>query len=175
MIWLYLVVYFRKSFAKISKIYTIKECVFDFDCCPSVLNSIVAEWLFKGSLSCIQKLVESHEEIQVMWDIGDVECCGCEKFGIWAIRDVGCLGCGLVGMWDVPDVECSGCEMFGIWNVRNVGSSGCGMWNVGCFPGCGMLIYKMPWQLMAWKTTFKLQQKWISGKVKYSNETGMIL
>ena len=51
---------------------------------------------------------------------------------------------GMFGMWDVPDVECSGCEMFGIWNVRNVGSSGCGMWNVGCFPGCGMLIYKMP-------------------------------
>ena len=47
-------------------------------------------------------------------------------------------------MWDVRDVECSGCAMSGIWDVGDVGCSGCGMRDVGCLPGCGILIYKMP-------------------------------
>ena len=34
--------------------------------------------------------------------------------------------------------------MFRRWDVRDVGCSGCRMWDVGCLPGCGMLIYKMP-------------------------------
>ena len=71
-----------------------------------------------------------------MWDVQDVD-----------IRDVGCSGCGMFGMWNVRDVECSGCGMFGMWDVRDVGCLGCGMfwmWDVECFPGCGMLIYKMP-------------------------------
>ena len=49
-------------------------------------------------------------------------------FGMWDVQDVGCAECGVLGMCDVEDVECSGC----------------GMWDVGCLPGCGMLIYKMP-------------------------------
>ena len=35
---------------------------------------------------------------------------------------------------------------FGDWDARYVGCSGCGMfgiWDVGCLPRCGMLIYKM--------------------------------
>ena len=39
----------------------------------------------------------------------------------------------MLGMWYVRDVVCS-----------DVGCSGCRMWDVGCLPGCGMLIYKMP-------------------------------
>ena len=39
----------------------------------------------------------------------------------------------MLGMWDVPDVVCSGCAMFRMWYVEDV----------GCLPGCGMLIYKM--------------------------------
>ena len=56
-------------------------------------------------------------------------------FGMWDVQIAGCLGCGMLGMlgiWDVGDVECSRCGMFGMWDVR-------------CLPGCGMLIYKMPW------------------------------
>ena len=34
--------------------------------------------------------------------------------------------------------------MFGMWDVQDVGCLGCVMWDVGCLPGCGMLIYKMP-------------------------------
>ena len=61
------------------------------------------------------------------WHIGDVECWGCSESG-------------MLGMWDVGDVGCWGCGMLGMWDVRDVG---CGMWDVGCLPGCGMLIYKM--------------------------------
>ena len=61
-----------------------------------------------------------------------MECWGCGVFRMWdvvdwVVRDVGCSGCGIFGMWDVRDVECLGCEM----------------WEVGCLPGFGMLIYKM--------------------------------
>ena len=44
----------------------------------------------------------------------------------------------MLGMWDVPDVGPWGCGMFGCAMFR--------MWyveDVGCLPGCGMLIYKM--------------------------------
>ena len=65
-------------------------------------------------------------------------------FGMWDIRDVGCSGCGMLGMWNVRDAECSGCGMFRMWDIWGVGCSGCGMWDVGCLPGCRMLISKMP-------------------------------
>ena len=46
-------------------------------------------------------------------------------------------------MWDVRAARCSGCGIFGMWDVRDVGCLGCEMWEVGCLPGIGMLIYKM--------------------------------
>ena len=33
-----------------------------------------------------------------------------------------------------------------MWDVKDVGCLGCGMWDVGCFAGWGMLIYKLPSQ-----------------------------
>ena len=117
-----------------------------------------------------------------MWDVEDVGYSGCGMFGMWDVqdamfemwdvRDVGCRGSGMFGMWDVQDVgcgdvRCSGCGMFGMWDVggwgggrmwdvRNVGCSGCGMfgmWDVGYLPGCGMLIYKMPFVDMKFSTS----------------------
>ena len=79
-----------------------------------------------------------------MWDVGDVGCWGCGMFGMWDVGDVGCWGCGMLKKWDVRDVGFSGFGMFGMWDVWNVGCSGCEMWDLGCLPGCGMLIYKMP-------------------------------
>ena len=70
-----------------------------------------------------------------MWNVWNVRCLGCGIFRMWDVQIAGCLGCGMLGMlgiWDVGDVECSRCGMFGMWDVR-------------CLPGCGMLIYKMPW------------------------------
>ena len=69
---------------------------------------------------------------------------------MWDVRDAGCLRCGVFGMWDVEDVGCWRCGMSGMgnvemWDVRDVGCLGCGMRDVGCLPGCGMLIYKMPY------------------------------
>ena len=52
-------------------------------------------------------------------------------FGASNVRDVRCLGCRIFRMWNVRDAGCFGCKMFGIWDL-------------GCLPGCGMLIYKMP-------------------------------
>ena len=63
---------------------------------------------------------------------------------MWDVRDVGCLGCGMFGMWYVRDVGYPGCGMFGMWDVRDVGCLGCRMWDVGCLPGCGIMIYKLP-------------------------------
>ena len=63
--------------------------------------------------------------------------------GVWGVQDAGCCGCGLFGMWDVRAARCSGCGIFGMWDVRDVGCLGCEMWEVGCLPGIGMLIYKM--------------------------------
>ena len=68
-----------------------------------------------------------------MWDVGDVGCSRCGMFGIWDVQDVRCSGCGMCGMWDVRDAGCSGCGMFGMWDVCR---------DVGCLPGCRMLIYK---------------------------------
>ena len=45
----------------------------------------------------------------------------------------------LFRMWDFL-----GRGMFAIWDVQDVGCLECGMWDVGCLPGCGMLIYEMP-------------------------------
>ena len=86
-----------------------------------------------------------------MWDIRIfggryVECLGCGMFRMWDVRDVGCLGCEMFVMWDVGHVEYLGCRMFRMWDVKDVGCLGCGMWDVGCFAGWGMLIYKMPSQ-----------------------------
>ena len=33
-----------------------------------------------------------------MWDVRDVECCGCEMFRMWDVQDVGCSGCEMLGM-----------------------------------------------------------------------------
>ena len=63
--------------------------------------------------------------------------------GVWGVQDAGCCGCGLFGMWDVRAAQCSGCGIFGMWDVRDVGCLGCEMWEVGCLPRFGMLIYKM--------------------------------
>ena len=80
-----------------------------------------------------------------MWDVGvrdveDVRCWECGMFGMWDVQDVRCLGCGMFRMWDVQDVGCWGCGLLEMWDVRDMG---CEMWDVGCLPGCGMLIYKM--------------------------------
>ena len=115
--------------------------------------------MFKDSLACIRKFVESDDKIRFMWNIGDVVCweCGmlrfkgywgCGMLGMWDIWDVrhwecGMLGMELLGMRDVVDVECSRWGMLGIQDVGDVGCSGCGMlgvWDVGdvgCLR-CGM-------------------------------------
>ena len=106
-----------------------------------------------------------------MCDVGDVGCCecgmwGCEMLGMWDVGDVGCWGCGMFGRWDVREVGCSGGGMFGMWDVGDVGCSVCGMWDVGCLPGCGMLIYKMPGNTILIK---------LSHKVLYPFKTPQIL
>ena len=65
---------------------------------------------------------------------------------MWNVRS---SGCGMLEMWDVGDVRCWGCGMLGMWDVRDaecsrLGCSEYGMWNVGCLPRCGTLIYKIP-------------------------------
>ena len=57
--------------------------------------------MFKDSLACIQKFVESDDEIRVMWNVGDVTC--------WE--------CGMLVMWDVWALRFSGRWMFGMWDV----------------------------------------------------------
>ena len=99
-------------------------------------------------------LGKMHIGMLAMWRYDDVSDLACSRFGMfrmWDCRDVACLGYGIlefleVGMWNVWDVACSGCGMFKMWDVGDVGCLVCGMWDVGCFPGCGMLIYKMPSQ-----------------------------
>ena len=76
-----------------------------------------------------------------MWNVGDVRYSGCGMFEMRNVRGVRCSRCGMFGMWDVWDVECWGCGMFGMWDVQDVRCWRCGMWDVGCLPGCGMLIY----------------------------------
>ena len=109
-IWLYLIVFFRKSFPQISTIHTIKERVFDFDYCP-----YVECWGY-----CMLG----------MCDVQDVGCWGRGMFGKWDVRDVECWGCGMLGMWDAGDVGCWGCGMLGMWDVRQVGCSVCGMFGM---------------------------------------------
>ena len=111
--------------------------------------------MFKDSFACIQKFVESNDEIRVIWNVGHVACLGYWMLGMWHVGDLECLdvrdvGCVMFGLWDVQDVGCLGCGVFRIWNVGDVGCWGCVMfgiwdvWDVGCLTGCGMLIYKMP-------------------------------
>ena len=122
-------------------IYIIKEHVFDFNCCPSALNSNVVELLLKDLLVCIRKFVESDDEIRVIWNVGDIVCCEYGILGMLDVGNVGCPGCGMFGVWDVRGVGCSGCEMY---DVRDVACSCCGMfsmrnvYDVGC-SGYGML------------------------------------
>ena len=78
--------------------------------------------MFKNSLACIQKFVESDDEIPSY-----VECWGCSMLGMWDVGVVECSGCGMLGMWDVGVVGCSGC---GMWDIRNMGCWGCGMLGV---------------------------------------------
>ena len=61
---LHLIVYFRKSLPKILRIYTTKERVFDFDCCPSVLlneclkpRSHVIGNLLKVIMKCVLDVI----------------------------------------------------------------------------------------------------------------------
>ena len=152
---LYLIVYFRKSLPKIlTNLYNERACIW-----LQFLPVSVDEWMFKNSLACIHKFVESDDEIRVMCNIRDIVCWECGMLRLWDIWDVGCSGCGMLGMWDVrnvpcwgyvvfgmrnvQDVEYSGCEMFGMWNVQVVVCSGSGMFgmwdagNVRCL-GCGM-------------------------------------
>lgn len=60
-----------------------------------------------------------------LWNLWDVECCGCRMFGMSDVCDVGCFGmrdmeCGMfAGMWGFylkdPDI--------GMSDVRDVGCS----------------------------------------------------
>ena len=70
-----------------------KERVFDFESCPSVLNE------------CL-KFVESDDEIRVIRIIGDIVCWESGMMGLWMVQDVECSGCGMLGTWDVGDVWC---------------------------------------------------------------------
>ena len=46
--------------------------------------------MFKVSLSCIRKFVESDDKIRVMWNVGDVVSWECGMLGLWNIGDAGC-------------------------------------------------------------------------------------
>ena len=50
----------------------------------------------------------------------------------------------MLGMWDVGNFLYWGCRMLGMWDVQYVV---CRMWDMGCFQGSGMLIYKMPYDV----------------------------
>ena len=141
-IWLYLIVYFQKSFPKISTNHTIKGRVFDFDCCP-----YVEFWGYCMLGLCYVRDVGCWRcGMLGMWDVGDMGFWGCGMLGMWDVRDVGCSRCEMFGMWDVPDVGCLGCGMFVMWDVQDVqdvGYSGCGMcgmWDVRDVEcrGCGI-------------------------------------
>ena len=92
--------------------------------------------LYTVSYSSLYMLYGLSDEV---WHAGNVVCYGSSILSMWDVWNVGRSDCGMFGMlgmlgiWDVEDVECSRCGMFGMWDVR-------------CLPGCGMLIYKMPWQ-----------------------------
>ena len=61
----------------------------------------VVELMFKDSLACIQKFVESNYEIRVIWNVGDIICWECGMFGILDVGDLECLDGWMFGMWDV--------------------------------------------------------------------------
>ena len=65
--------------------------------------------MFKGSLACIRKFVESDDEIRDMWNVGDIVCYGCVMLGFVRYWE-----CGMMRMWDVGDVGCWGCGMLGM-------------------------------------------------------------
>ena len=44
--------------------------------------------MFKDSLACIRKFVESDDEIRVMWNVGNTVCWEPGLFEMWDIRDV---------------------------------------------------------------------------------------
>ena len=46
--------------------------------------------MFKDSLACVRKFVESDGKIRVMWNVDDVACCKCGMLGLRDIGDVGC-------------------------------------------------------------------------------------
>ena len=96
-IWLYLIVFFRKSFPQLSTIHTIKERVFDLDYCLYVENIVCWGYMMFR-----------------MWDVRDVECSGSGTFRMWDVQDAGYSGVGMFRMWDVRDVRCSGGRMFGM-------------------------------------------------------------
>ena len=54
--------------------------------------------MFKDSLACIRKFVESDDKIRVMCNVGDVVCWVFGMLGLWDVGDVGCWGCGISGM-----------------------------------------------------------------------------
>ena len=108
--------------------------------------------LYTVSYSSLYMLYGLSDEV---WHAGNVVCYGSSILSMWDVWNVRCLGCVMLRMWDVWDVGRSDCGMFGmlgmlgIWDVEDVECSRCGMfgmWDVRCLPGCGMLIYKMPWQ-----------------------------
>ena len=83
-----------------------------------------------------------------MWDVGNVVCYGS---GILSMLDVGDV-C-MLGMWDIGDMDVGnfwywGCGMLGMWDVQYVV---CRMWDMGCFQGSEMLIYKMPYDVFKFR------------------------
>ena len=124
---------FENSPKNINNLYNERTCIW-----LRYMPASVVEWMFKNSLECIRKFVESDYEIWVMCHIGDIVCWGCGMSGLSNVRDVECSGCGILGMWDIRNVRCSRCGMFGTWDVEmwdfgDIGCLGCrmfGMWNV---------------------------------------------
>ena len=84
-----LTIYFRKFLSKMLTIYTIKERVFDFDCCLQVLSLNIVKLMFKDSLACIRKFVECDDKIQAMRNFGAAVCWECGMLALWDIGDVG--------------------------------------------------------------------------------------
>ena len=72
-IWLYLIVYFQKSFPKMSTNHTIKDVY---------LTSIVSHMWNFGDIVCWGYVMLE------MWDVPDVGCSECEKLEMWDVGDV---------------------------------------------------------------------------------------
>ena len=59
----------------------------------------------------------------------------------------------MLGMWDIGDMDVGnfwywGGGMLGMWDVQYVV---CRMWDMGCFQGSEMLIYKMPYDVFKFR------------------------